>query len=181
MPLQRRDAGTPLEGLLGRKHGAELLAQGHLVANPGARGCLPRASPAQAGQAARVRFGVSSCSIRRCARRSTSSRSLISASSAAFYSGVDTAISATLPLDESLEVRRADTNRIHDANVREISACEEAVDCCGADAEAARDLGHAEQVLLDPCWTQRFVFGGCVLSRSARCSAGPKEWLPIDH
>jgi hypothetical protein len=45
-------------------------------------------------------------------------------------------------------------------------ASAQAVDRRGTDAEAARDLGYAEQIFLDPSWTQRFVFGRCALGDS---------------
>ena len=57
-------------------------------------------------------------------------------------------------------------DRVQDADVCEFAACAQAVDGRSADAEAARDITHAEQIFLDPSWTQRFVFLRCGMGDS---------------
>ncbi len=37
---------------------------------------------------------------------------------------------------------------------------------CESSPKAARDLGHAEQIFLDPSWTRRFVFLRCGMEDS---------------
>jgi hypothetical protein len=71
-----------------------------------------------------------------------------------------------VPCDERGEVSRNDADGLQDANVRELAACAQAVDRRCANSEAARDLGYAEQIFLDPSWTRRFVIGGCGLGDS---------------
>lgn len=50
--------------------------------------------------------------------------------------------------------------------MRQFTACAEAVDCRRADAEAPCDLAYAEQIFLDPNWTQSFVFLRCGMGDS---------------
>jgi hypothetical protein len=65
--------------------------------------------------------------------------------------------SAAVPRDERCEVSRRNADGVQDADMRELAASAQAVDRRGTDAEAARDLGYAEQIFLDPSWTRRFV------------------------
>lgn len=74
--------------------------------------------------------------------------------------------SAAVPSDERREVGRRNSDRVQDADVRQFAARAEAVDRRGAHAEAARDLADAEQIFLDPSWTQRFVFLRCGMGNS---------------
>src|SRR5712692_8443064 len=74
--------------------------------------------------------------------------------------------SAAVPRDEGGEVRGGNPDRVQDADVRELTACAEAVNRRGAHAKAERDLGHIEQIFLDLSWTRRFVFGRCPLGDS---------------
>src|SRR5689334_9591458 len=74
--------------------------------------------------------------------------------------------SAAMAGDEGCEVGRGHANRIEDADVHEFAPCAKAVDCRRADAETARDLGHAEEILLDPGWTRSFVFRHCGMGDS---------------
>jgi len=71
-----------------------------------------------------------------------------------------------VPRDEGGEVRQGNPDRVQDADVRELTACAEAVNRRGAHAKAERDLGHIEQIFLDPSWTRRFVFDRSALGDS---------------
>ena len=69
-------------------------------------------------------------------------------------------------VDKRGKVRGRDADGVQDSNVREFCSLAEAIDGRRAYTEQARHRGHREQAVLDPSWTQRFVFLRCGMGDS---------------
>jgi len=73
---------------------------------------------------------------------------------------------STSSSDEGLQIRLRDPDGVQDANVRELSVGAERVNGRHAHPELPRGSSDREQNILDPSWTQRFVFLRCGMGDS---------------